>query len=264
MSARSTASRLRIPNCSQRFLAVGWSCQKPDTTECRPPGRKVGHDVYQKPTCRLRMPRKQKTRDCLAHATVGRLTNSAAAWDATRYQRQWGRFDMTCPLLDNLFTWAAQQPAGYKSTVQCNLVTNQSTYQGDENLVVYAEGTLTFSPGRWIDLGEFRIYIPSSFAGSVTRYSSLDRYGVSGGFAIYPFSYELTDTIDIYITAPLIGSYSVSINLPASAPANLPTGSTQSFTPQCEAGVIYGSLGNSGLAVISLCNQVSNPPPVSQ
>jgi hypothetical protein len=62
----------------------------------------------------------------------------------------------------------------------------------------------------------------------------------------------------------LLGSYSVTINLPASAPPNLPTGSTQSFTPQCEAGVIYGTYDNSELVVISLCNQISQPPQVVQ
>jgi hypothetical protein len=164
-----------------------------------------------------------------------------------------------CPLLDDLFNWAAQQPAENITSVACSLATNQSSFQGrDENLVAYAEGPLLYKPGGWMDSGRFRIYVPAAFTGTLTQYFSNRRYGPPDSFTNYPFDANSTDPLDITISSPPLiplgtGSYSVSINSPAWA-------STQSLTPQCEAGVLYGIMSNSVLLVISLCGQNTQQP----
>ena len=165
-----------------------------------------------------------------------------------------------CPLLDDLFNWAAQQPTENETSVGCSLATNQSAFQGrDENLVTYAGGPLSYNPGGWLDAGRFRIFVPAAFTGSLTQYFSNQTYGPPDSFTSYPFNPNATEVLDITISSPPIallgsGSYSVSINSPE-------WGSTQSFTPQCEAGVTYGIVGNAVLLVISLCGQGSEAPP---
>jgi hypothetical protein len=165
----------------------------------------------------------------------------------------------TCPLLDDLFNWAAQQPAENIVSVACSLATNQSAFQGvGENLVTYAEGPLLYKPGGWLDSGRFRIYVPAAFTGSLTQYFSDRRYGPPDSFTNYPFNANSTDPLDITVSSPPllpsgIGSYSVSINSPAWT-------STQSLTPQCEAGVIYGIVAGAVLLVISLCGRGSQQP----
>lgn len=73
-----------------------------------------------------------------------------------------------CPLLDDLFSWAAQQPSQNATFVKCNFVTNQSTWNGqDKNLVSYAEGSLGYYPGGWVNAGRFHIYTPPSFTGQL-------------------------------------------------------------------------------------------------
>jgi len=167
-----------------------------------------------------------------------------------------------CPLLDNLFNWAAQQPAENETSVHCNLTTNQSAaFQGHgENVVTYAEGGLGYHPGGWVNVGRFGIFIPASFSGSLTQYYSDKRYGPQGSFTNYPFSASETTPLNITISGPpllLGGSYSVSISSPG-------WGATQSFTPQCEAGLVYGTFLNAVLLVISLCEQISEPPTQTQ
>jgi len=160
-----------------------------------------------------------------------------------------------CPLLDDLFSWAAQQPTGNFIAVICNLATNQSTFQGrDKNLVSYAEGTLNYHPGGWIIIEGLNLYLPPTFTGSLTQYFSDRRYTTAPtSFDNYPFDANNTDPLNLSISGSS-GSYSVSIQSPK-------WGFTQGFMPQCEAGVIYGTVDNVELLVISLCNRRSEPPP---
>jgi hypothetical protein len=165
-----------------------------------------------------------------------------------------------CPLLDDLFNWGTQTlAAGGRPTVQCNLVTNQSTFKNkDKNIVCYGEGTLVFQPGRWERIRDLNFFFPPSFAGSLTLYYSDRRYSFAPSPPPddlihplnYPFDANNTVPLDLNILGP-VGSYSASIQLPK---YNI----TDTFTPQCEAGVIYAILGGIKFVVISLCERTSN------
>jgi hypothetical protein len=162
---------------------------------------------------------------------------------------------VACPLLDDLFSWAAQQPSANLTTVTCNLVSNQSTFQGhDKNLVSYAEGKLTYYPSFWSG----RFFVPPSFTANpgvpLAQYFSDRRYKSDPqSFSDEPFSADNTDPLHLSITS-FLGTYAVSFHSPK-------WGFTKSFVPFCEAGVIYGIVDNVELVAISLCNRSSQRPP---
>jgi hypothetical protein len=157
-----------------------------------------------------------------------------------------------CPLLDDLFNWAAQQPIEYQPFVQCSLATNQSVFQGRvENVVTYAAGTLFYDPGGWQGEGRFGRFVPAVFTGVLLQSFSDQLYSLQST-DLYPFSPYATENLQITISSPPLfpagGSYSVWINSPEWSPV-------QSLAPQCEAGVIYGIMGDAVFLVISLCGQ---------
>jgi hypothetical protein len=152
-----------------------------------------------------------------------------------------------CPLLDDLFDWAARQDPNNQTRVSCSLATNQSAgFQDPENAVTYAgasKGFLIYSHADWHEFRGFKIYIPAAFSATL-----LPQYVSSRERGGDPFDPSRKDALDITISSPGRlpgGSYSVSIRSPE-------WGSTQSFTPQCEAGLIYGTFLNSVLMVIGL------------
>ena len=160
----------------------------------------------------------------------------------------------TCPLLDNVFSSAAKLAAEHASDntlVTCNLATNQSTVgDTDENVVSYGYGNLLYSSGI---VSPPAVKGPPAFSGSLTQLFSNRTYpigptGVGPDLGEAPFDPARPDTLDISITgrSPLEESYSVKLHSPK-------WGGTFSFTPQCEAGVIYGAWGSNVLVVISLC-----------
>jgi hypothetical protein len=158
-----------------------------------------------------------------------------------------------CPLLDDLFNWAAQQGTADEIFVGCYLATNQSAFQGrDENMVTYATGALFYDRGGWQGEGRFGRFVPAAFTGSLTQFFSNKTFNIpssTAGYEICPFNPEATENLQITISSPPLfpagGPYSVWINSPE-------WGSPQSFTPQCTPGVIYGMASDAILLVISL------------
>lgn len=154
-------------------------------------------------------------------------------------------------IIDDLFQWAAQQPAGNITTVRIAITTNEITRN---NLVSYAEGSLTYHPGRSVGM----FFSPPSFASAhdgVTQYFSDRRYG-SGSFATSPFDAANTDPLTVSITRAIIATgYTITFK-------SSKWGFTESFTPSFDAAssVIYGSVGG-GLVTVSLCNRNSQPVP---
>lgn len=154
-------------------------------------------------------------------------------------------------IIDDLFQWAAQQPAGNNTTVRIDITTNEITRN---NLVSYAEGMLTYHPGH--SGGMF--FTPPSFSSGidgVTQYFSDRRYN-SGGFSTAPFDAANTDPLTVSISRPIIATgYTITFK-------SSKWGFTESFTPNFDAAssVIYGSVGGS-LITVSLCNKSSLSPP---
>ena len=163
---------------------------------------------------------------------------------------------MTCPLLDDLFTWAAQEPVTNMTRAMCNLSTTTSRFQNkDHNLVTYGEGGLVYRPGYWLQESFFRIYVPPSFSGELTQYFSDRRYSTDPQtFINYPFAHDATDPLAVSISASVYAGYSVTIHSPN-------YGGSFSFQPQCAAGVIYGVIDTTELVAISLCDRSSQAPP---
>jgi hypothetical protein len=156
-------------------------------------------------------------------------------------------------IIDDLFQWAAQQPAGNIITVNIAITTNEITRN---NLATYAEGSLTYHP--WSSVGWY-IHPPrfESPNDGVTQYFSDRRYTPHAGPSQKaPFDAMNTDPLTVSITRPM-GATVYTITFKSSK-----WGFTESFTPSFDAAssVIYGSVGG-GLVTISLCNRVSQPPP---
>jgi hypothetical protein len=153
-------------------------------------------------------------------------------------------------ILDDLFQWAAQQPAGNETSVRIAITTNEITRN---NLVSYGEGTLNYQPGRASGM----LFLPAHFASAhdgVTQYFSDRRHVDPGSFGGPPFDPANTDPLTISITWTLF-SATYSINLSSSK-----WGFTESFKPSFDLGstVIYGTVGG-GFVTISLCNRSSMP-----
>jgi hypothetical protein len=156
-------------------------------------------------------------------------------------------------ILDDLFQWAAQQPAGNTITVRVATTTNEITRN---NLVSYAEGFLNYHPGHSVGM----FFVGPSFSSSndgVVQYFSDRRYGPQGSFTTFPFDANNTDPLTVSITRAPIAATGYTITIKSSK-----WGFTENFTPTVDAGsnVIYGSVSG-GLVTISLCNRSSQPVP---
>jgi hypothetical protein len=155
-------------------------------------------------------------------------------------------------ILDDLFQWAAQEPAGNIITVRIAITTNEITRS---NLVSYAEGDLQYRPAH--SSGMF--FFPASFASpenGLHQYFSDRRYGPPNSFANFPFDSENTDPLTVSITRPLIvNSYTITLH-------SSKWGFTESLAPNFDAAssIIYGSVGG-GLLTVSLCGRNSRPVP---
>jgi hypothetical protein len=111
-------------------------------------------------------------------------------------------------IIDDLFQWAAQQPAGNIITVGIAITTNEITRN---NLVSYAEGHLNYHPAHstgWLLVLPFF----ASPNDGVTQYFSDRRYGGELGFGTAPFDSKNTDPLTVSITRPIIASgYTITI-----------------------------------------------------
>jgi len=152
-------------------------------------------------------------------------------------------------ILDDLFGWAAQQPAYHTTQVSLAMTSIEITRN---NLVSYADGFLKYHPGHSVGM----IFIPASFASDanqITQYFSDRRFSLTPqGLVQYPFDPNQTDPLTISIRRSIIGgNYTIVIQ---SSKWNF----SETFAPQFDAhtNVIYGSVGN-GLVSIALCNRSS-------
>jgi hypothetical protein len=153
-------------------------------------------------------------------------------------------------LLDDLFQWAAQQPAGNIVAVKLAIATNEITRN---NLVSYAEGTLFYHPPHHAGIFTF----PANFSSEpdgITQYFSDRRFG--GGLVTHPFDPNNTDPLTVTINAPFIPpQYTVVVH---SSKWNFQFTLTPSFDAATE--IIYAANGPTFLA-LSLCDRNSQPPP---
>jgi hypothetical protein len=122
-------------------------------------------------------------------------------------------------LLDDLFQWAAQQPAGNITSINLAMTGNQiNAGPTVHNLVSYSEGPLYYTPAS--HQGMF--FTPANFASQpngITQYFNNRRYpNPSGGFEPGPpfnsnSSGDATDPLDITITSLLFFSHPYSITI---------------------------------------------------
>jgi hypothetical protein len=154
-------------------------------------------------------------------------------------------------LLDDLFQWAASQPAQNTTSVRFAMATNELTRN---NLVSYAEGTLFYHPPSFVGL--FRL--PADFrsqANGVTQYFSDRRFAPGGsGFPTAPFDPNNTDPLDVTITAPgpLPSNYTITLH---SSKWNFQYTVNPTFDPSTE--IIIATTGPT-LLTVSLCNRQSS------
>jgi hypothetical protein len=150
---------------------------------------------------------------------------------------------MACPLLDQLFAWANQQPGNPSIEVDLTTYTDQELPHRQFERG-HGEGRLQYHQGKWIKIGEFGPWYsaPAFFTGTVS-------YGTGSG--------AQTEDVTVQIAAPsafmLNATYSVTF-LPKEG---LLTGS---FTPTCQpvnpaeiGGVITGFA--SGVSVMMSLSQ---------
>jgi len=115
-------------------------------------------------------------------------------------------------VLDNLFQWAAEQPAENITSCRLAMATNELTRN---NLVSYAEGTLFYSPGRHVGL----FFVPARFSSEpngITQYFSDRRFAPNGGFETAPFDPNNTDPLDITISPPFLLTHQYGITVHSS------------------------------------------------
>jgi hypothetical protein len=146
-------------------------------------------------------------------------------------------------LLDDLFQWAAQEPAGNTVTVKLAIATNEITR---DNLVSYAEGTLTYHPPRHAGI----LTLPANFASDpdgITQYFSDRRFG--SPLPTNPFDPGKTDPLDVTIVA--IPQYTATFH---SSRWNFEFTVTLTFDAATE--IIFAANGPTFL-VLSLCSRNS-------
>lgn len=156
-------------------------------------------------------------------------------------------------ILDDLFQWAAEQSPNNITTVRISITTNETT----QNIVSYAEGSLTYYPGLSLPW----VHIPPSFKSAndgVMQYFSNNRYGPSGSFTTFPFDADpkKTDPLTVSISSSfLVAHYTITLH-------SSKLGFTESFTPNFDAAsnVIYGNIGKM-LMTVNLCDRNTQPPP---
>jgi hypothetical protein len=157
-------------------------------------------------------------------------------------------------LLDDVFSWAAQQPATNITTVRLAIASNEITRN---NLVSYAEGTLFYRPPHHVGIFWTSAQFASE-ANGITQYFSDRRFAPGGGgFATAPFDPNNTDPLDVTIVAPgfLSTQYSITVH---SSKWNFQFTFDPSFDAATE--VIYGAVGPT-FFTLSLCERNSQPPP---
>jgi hypothetical protein len=139
-------------------------------------------------------------------------------------------------ILDTLFQWAAEQPVLNNTTVQIAIATNDTI----NNLVSYAQGTLTYNPAK-----------REGFVFSIPAFASAPN-GVQQFFSDRSFDPDETDLLTVRINS--LG-YTIEI---ASSKWGFDYTVSPSFDGQ--TGVIYGAIGQTFIT-ISLCNQASYGSP---
>lgn len=163
-------------------------------------------------------------------------------------------------LLDDVFSWAAQQSADNSTWVNLGMTTNEIS---ENNLVTYMWGQLYYRPAfrwRWF-------WGPPQFAGGVTQLPSSPTYvypppppGELGG---NPFPFDPTQAagMDVTISPPRLWIGSPPAQYEITVHSSQPEFSF-TFNPSFDAatGVIYATIGPMFL-VLTLCNRWSVPPP---
>jgi hypothetical protein len=156
-------------------------------------------------------------------------------------------------LLDDLFQWAAQQPAANITSVNLAMTGNEIGSGKDSCLVSYATGRLSYKPPSHSGL----FHAPASFnseADGIKQYFSNRTYG--GQLGSFPFSSEPKDIdlIDISIGLQAFTTiYGLTIH---SSALNLRFTVNVSF--DVTTGVIYATTGPVFITV-SLCGRDSHP-----
>ena len=162
-------------------------------------------------------------------------------------------------LLDDLFSWAAQQTKGSMVTVGFTMTTNETT----DNVVTYSNGQLTYQPGSTVSGGRDHEprRLPAKFASApngIQQYFS-NRYWEQTNSLLdeNPFDPNDTNALTVSIVEQvdtIDGAYAINIST---------AGATYTVTPDFDTatGVIYGELGDAAnnFISISLCNKVSVP-----
>jgi hypothetical protein len=111
-------------------------------------------------------------------------------------------------LLDDLFQWAAQQPARNTTTVDLAMTGNQITGNDitQNNLVTYGVGTLYYDPPHQAGgIFHFPAYFASQTDG-ITQYFSNRKFGGGPLGGTNPFNPDDTDPLDITIGRSLFSS----------------------------------------------------------
>ena len=151
-------------------------------------------------------------------------------------------------LLDDLFQWAAQQPAGNITHVNLAMTGNEI---GRNNLVSYAEGTLSYTPAHHVGM----FFLPATFhsaANGITQYFSDRRIA-----PVAPFDPDSTDPLTITITysPPITPVYALTVH---SSKWGFDFTVNPIFDPATE--IIYATNGLTFLT-FSLCGRFSQPVP---
>jgi hypothetical protein len=157
-------------------------------------------------------------------------------------------------IIDDLFTWALQQPVTNQTSIKFVMTSNEITRN---NLVSYSVGRLIYYPAH-VSGGRL---LPASFASesnSITQYFSDRTYPVTNGSLGVggPFNAASTDPLTVSI-GKAVGAANYSITLTSSK-----WGFTFSFVPIVETTtkILYGTMGN-GFFTVSLGGQASSGPP---
>jgi hypothetical protein len=153
-------------------------------------------------------------------------------------------------ILDDLFHWAAQQPASNETQVDIALT---SVEVSRKNLVTYSEGSLKYHPPHSAGMLRLPAYFgsdPNQIKQYVSDRRSRDRSDTPATPAGDPFDPNNTDPLTVSIFRPIVsGNYTITIK---STKWNW----EESFTPIFDAAtnVLYGNL-YTGLLLVALCGQ---------
>lgn len=149
-------------------------------------------------------------------------------------------------VLDDLFTWAAQQPtSGYETSVKIDITSNEITRN---NLVTYATGKLIYHRSQSAGMR----YLPAYFSSGkdkITQYFS-DRGN-------NPFDHSQTDPLTVTINKQFIASVGYTITIESSK-WNFHFSFTPTIDPSTQ--ILYGTDHNTFIT-ISLCGRESHMIP---